>query len=179
MDVVETGKNSEVISAIVALNRMHGYDAPAKVEHSGTGIRLVIEGVEPGARLPALGALNIWRNACAGAGCGLIDGRFLVKSTGFCRMFVQEVLASKSPNICNRNPLRKGHFMTTTLKALEDRLAAESRLISAGVLSPMRRSPQDAEWEAAWTKACQESIRTGLPTRLDFRYDRSLDQDQT
>lgn len=92
---------------------------------------------------------------------------------------IQDIRASKSPSIYDPKPTAQRPFVTTTLKALEDRLAAESRLISAGVLSPMRRSPQDAEWEAAWTKACQESIRTGLPTRLDVRYDRSLDQDQT
>ena len=57
-----------------------------------------------------MGALNFWRNACAGAGFGLIDGRFLVKWTGFCRMFVQEVLASKSPNIYDPKPTTQRPF---------------------------------------------------------------------
>lgn len=41
---------ADIIRAVVELNKMHGYNAPEKVEHSGSlgGIRLVIEGVEPG-----------------------------------------------------------------------------------------------------------------------------------
>jgi len=57
--------------------------------------------------------------------------------------------------------------MSTTHKALADRMEADLRLTSTGVLSP-RNTSQDAEWEAEWTRASQEAIRTGLPTRWVF-----------
>lgn len=42
-------KDSDRVRAVAELNKMHGFEAPQKVEHSGSlgGIRLVIEGVEP------------------------------------------------------------------------------------------------------------------------------------
>ena len=57
--------------------------------------------------------------------------------------------------------------MSTTQKALQDRTEADLRLTLTGVLSP-RNTSQDDEWSAAWMKASQEAMRTGLPTRLVF-----------
>jgi len=57
--------------------------------------------------------------------------------------------------------------MTMTHKQLDAMMVAESRLISMGVLSPPDTS-QDAEWAAAWTKASEESTRTGLPVALEL-----------
>lgn len=44
-------KDADRVRAVAELNKMHGFEAPQKVEHSGNlgGIRLVIEGVEPDA----------------------------------------------------------------------------------------------------------------------------------
>lgn len=67
--------------------------------------------------------------------------------------------------------------MTTTHKALEDRMAAASRLTSMGVLSP-RRTSRDEEWEAAVMKASEEAIRTGLPVTLPFPSRGQPDQGQ-
>ena len=92
---------------------------------------------------------------------------------------IQDIRASKSPSIYDPKPTAQRPFVTTTLKALEDRTAAESRLISMGVLSPMRRSSQDDEWEAARIKACQEARRTGLLTRLVCPPITPRDPDQT
>lgn len=44
--------------------------------------------------------------------------------------------------------------MTTTLKALQDRLAAESRWMPKGDPSP-HDLLRDAEWAAEWTKMCE------------------------
>ena len=50
MQVIATAdKPSDVVSAVKALNEMHGFNAPQKVEHSGGGVmvNLVIAGVDP------------------------------------------------------------------------------------------------------------------------------------
>ena len=49
-DVADHGHDqSSRLKALVELGKGLGYYAPEKVQHCGTGIRLVIEGVEPGA----------------------------------------------------------------------------------------------------------------------------------
>lgn len=42
-------KDGDRVRAVAELNKMHGFLAPEKVEHSGGPITLVIDGVKPGA----------------------------------------------------------------------------------------------------------------------------------
>jgi hypothetical protein len=56
--------------------------------------------------------------------------------------------------------------MTTKRDEIANRMAAENRLVAAGILSP-RDTSQDAEWEVAWMKRLeQERLRT-LPERSE------------
>ena len=58
--------------------------------------------------------------------------------------------------------------MSITRKQLDAAMAADSRLVSMGVLCPQPVSSQDAEWLAEATRVCQESIRTGLPVTWEL-----------
>lgn len=57
--------------------------------------------------------------------------------------------------------------MTTTPKQLECMLAADLRLTLMG--DPLSQSMwQDEILLEAWTKACEEATRTGLPAKVDL-----------
>lgn len=69
--------------------------------------------------------------------------------------------------------------MTTTQKALRDRMAAESRLISTGVLSPQQPSLRDEERWALGIKASQQSKLTGLPAPWAYLDSQPQEADHT
>jgi len=73
----------------------------------------------------------------------------------------------------NRN--LKGHSMTTTLKALQDRMEADLRLTSMGVLSSQNTS-QDAEWWGEWIKTLPEVTSLPLDVRLEQKQPPEADQ---
>lgn len=64
--------------------------------------------------------------------------------------------------------------MSITRKQLDAAMAAESRLVSMGVLCPQPVSSLDAEWLAAMMKASQECTRTGLPVRVEYPFFKSI-----
>ena len=58
--------------------------------------------------------------------------------------------------------------MTTKAHQLAARVASASWLTSrAAPLTPEQQSLED-EAAAAWTKACEEATRTGLPVRWEY-----------
>ena len=50
-DVAAAGdKDTDRVRAVAELNKMHGFEAPTKIEHSGgMSINLVVRGIKPGA----------------------------------------------------------------------------------------------------------------------------------
>lgn len=105
--------------------------------------------------------------ACKGSSGGAAVEAAAVEHAGaMCRRHRRfKELSGAMARDFRRKHIFKGFQMTTKRKALEDRMAAEERLVASGVFSA-RNTSQDAEWAQMWARAVEEANRTGLPVRL-------------